>query len=94
MENQNLHYQIDQSLWGENQNHSSNQGNRQGFEGLQMVDQYQLAIYHDQQQSSNHISPSSDQSNQNQALTCIANQFLNHSDIKVILNIFLQRNIF
>jgi len=44
MNNQNLHYQVDQSLWGENQNHSSNQpvGNRQEFAGLQMVDQYQL----------------------------------------------------
>ena len=45
MDNQNLHYQLDQSLWGENQNHSSNQGNRQGFAGLQMVDQYQLGRF-------------------------------------------------
>ena len=48
MNNQNHPYHDDQSFWGANQNHSSNQhtvGNRQGFSGLQMSDQYQLGWF-------------------------------------------------
>ena len=48
MNNQNHPYHDDQSFWGANQNHSSNQhtvGNRQGFSGLQMPEQYQLGWF-------------------------------------------------